>query len=358
MSELINTYDNRATIRWKLLTGASAAALAAYFSLSNAARAEDASRPILWLEAEGQFSLLSDNSEPFIPPFVLNSQFDIASKIARKRSPSEWDEGAKISFEPSGTDWILSLGARYGKTHRHGAGQQYTNHTGGYWSKYYKGIQSAKGANSSEKHLIVDFQAGKDLGLGMFGQEGSSVFSAGVRYAQFTSRGSLNLHSVTPNVPSNYYLFDAGFDARRSFTGIGPSLSWDASADLAGNTADGKLTVDWGVNGALLFGRQRTKAHHHITATYQKGSAKYEFYPSFRYTAYHTANSPSRSKNVTVPALGAYAAISLRYTNAKVTFGYRYDNYFGAIDGGIDASKKEDRSFNGPYASISIGIGD
>jgi len=246
---------------------------------------------------------------------------------------------------------------RYGKSHRSGAGNQYTNHTGGYWSKYYRGIQSAKGS-SSEKHLIVDFQAGKDLGLGMFGYEGSSVVSAGVRYAQFTSRGSLNLHSVTPNVPSNYYLFNAAFDARRKFTGIGPSLSWDASADLAGNAADGRLTIDWGVDGALLFGRQRTKGQHHNTATYQKSSAKYNFYPSFRYTVYHTAQSPSRSKSVTVPALGAYAALSLRYTNAKVTFGYRYDDYFGAIDGGIDASKKENRSFTGPFVSVSFGVGD
>lgn len=356
MSELINTHDNRATIRWKLLTGASTVALAAYFISANMARAEDAAQPTVWIEAGGQYSLLSDDSEAYLPPFALNSQFDVAGRVARKLPPSEWDEDAKITLAPSDTDWIVSLGIRYGKSHRSGAGSQYTNHTGGYWSKYYQGIQSAKGA-SSEKHFIVDFQAGKDFGLGMFGHEGSSILSAGVRYAQFSSRGNLTLHSAT-NPPSNYYIFNAAFRARRSFTGIGPSLSWDASADLAGNTADGKLTLDWGVNGALLFGRQRTKDHHQKTATYQKSSAKYNYYPSFRYTVYHTAQSPSRSKSVTVPALGAYAGISLRYTNAKVTFGYRYDNYFGAIDGGIDASKKEDRSFSGPYASISIGVGN
>ena len=32
---------------------------------------------------------------------------------------------------------------------------------------------------------IADFQAGKDVGLGMFGNGGKSVFSAGVRFAQF-----------------------------------------------------------------------------------------------------------------------------------------------------------------------------
>lgn len=354
MSELINICDNRATIRWKLMTGASAAALAAYFSMSGAARAEDAALPTLWIEAGGQFSLLSDHSEPYIPPFAAVSQFDGAEKVARKSPPSEWDESAKISFQPSDFDWAFSLGVKYGKSKRHQATNQYTKHTAGYWRKYYNGIQSTKGT-SDEKHLIVDFQAGKDFGLGMFGQEGSSVFSVGLRYAQFTSRGNLTLHSAT-NPPSSYYVFDGAFQARRKFTGIGPSLSWDASADLAGNPADGRLTLDWGVNGALLFGRQRAKIHHEKTAQYQPNSAKY--YPSLRYTVYHTATSPSRNKSVTVPALGAYAGLSLRYTNAKVTFGYRYDNYFGAIDGGIDTSKKEDRSFNGPFASISFGIGD
>ncbi len=47
MSELINTHDNRATIRWKLLTGASALALTAYVSSTSAGtrgRCEPATR--------------------------------------------------------------------------------------------------------------------------------------------------------------------------------------------------------------------------------------------------------------------------------------------------------------------------
>ena len=42
MSELIKNNDNRATIRWKLLTGASALALTAYVSSAAVAKAEDA----------------------------------------------------------------------------------------------------------------------------------------------------------------------------------------------------------------------------------------------------------------------------------------------------------------------------
>ncbi len=51
-------------------------------------------------------------------------------------------------------------------------------------------------------------------------------------------------------------------------------------------------------------------------------------------------------------------AFRIVYSDAKISFGYKADFFFGAIDGGIDARKNENRAFFGPYASISIGIGD
>ena len=51
-------------------------------------------------------------------------------------------------------------------------------------------------AQNDEHHLIVDFQAGKDVGLGMFGgKDGSSVFGLGVRFAQFSSKSNIALKS-------------------------------------------------------------------------------------------------------------------------------------------------------------------
>jgi hypothetical protein len=50
--------------------------------------------------------------------------------------------------------------------------------------------------------------------------------------------------------------------------------------------------------------------------------------------------------------------VSWRTSNAKVSLGYRADMFFGAIDGGIDTRKNENRGFYGPFASISIGLGD
>ncbi len=43
--------------------------------------------------------------------------------------------------------------------------------------------------------LVLDFQAGKDVGLGLFGARGSSIVSLGVRFAQFTSTSNVMLKS-------------------------------------------------------------------------------------------------------------------------------------------------------------------
>jgi hypothetical protein len=60
---------------------------------------------------------------------------------------------------------------------------------------------------------------------------------------------------------------------------------------------------------------------------------------------------------VAVPNLGGFAGVSWRYQNAKVSFGYRADEFFGAMDGGLDKHKSENVGFFGPYANISIGLG-
>ena len=50
--------------------------------------------------------------------------------------------------------------------------------------------------------------------------------------------------------------------------------------------------------------------------------------------------------------------MSLRFPNAKLSFGYRGDFFFGAVDSGIETAKSYDRSFYGPFATIGIGLGE
>jgi len=349
MSELINTHDNRATIHWKLLTGVSALTLMVYVSSTNVANADDASRPPIWIELDGQFAQQKNDQDVFLPSFLPVSPFPAASQIGiEKAPPTIWNKGAEITFQPGGSDWVLSLGIRYGKSARDEGINLLTAHAGIGYGDPYDAFQIVK-APSSENHTIVDFQVGKDVGLGRFV---SSVVGAGVRIAQFNSRSHVDIKSQPTNCNAYcpYNKFYASFDASRRFTGIGPSLSWHASTNIAGNPSDGGISLDWGVNGAVLFGRQRMAA--------QEQTSENHFNYFHRVPVYHTSTSVARSKNVTVPNLSGFAAVSWRYAAAKVTLGYRADYFFGVLDGGIDTAKKEDRAFYGPYASISIGIGD
>ena len=129
---------------------------------------------------------------------------------------------------------------------------------------------------------------------------------------------------------------------------------------LAGSPhEDTALSLDWGANAALLFGRQKARTEHHETAQYHPPAPG--FFASQggnRITLYQSPATPThtRSRSVTVPNVGAFAGLSFRYTSAKVSFGYRADFFFGAMDGGIDARKTYDRNFYGPYATVSLGL--
>ena len=238
-------------------------------------------------------------------------------------------------------------------------------------------------ARISEHHLILDFAAGKDVGLGMFGdKDGSSVLSIGIRFAQFGTKSNIaqksdpDWHFHYKYIPAllsfgyrsskiafkqYYHSNHAQLNATRSFHGIGPSLSWTASAPFAGDLKDGELSADWGVNGALLFGRQRAKVRHQTTGLYHNGGSRFRSIPSrteLVRTFHPTPFEAARMKSVTVPNVGGFAGISYRTENFKVSFGYRADMFFGAMDGGIDARKSENRGFFGPFASISVGLGD
>ncbi|HEV2562582.1 MAG TPA: hypothetical protein VGT78_10610 [Rhizomicrobium sp.] len=374
MSELIQKNDNRATIRRKLLTGVSALALTVTVSSTALANADDADRPQIWVELGGQFDQFSGPGSPFAPLFVVNSDWKgnglISPTVQQKMNIFSLGEEGTISFQPEGSDWIFSGALRIGRsgghkfTHQQLKGQQFKDKLG---TKYITNTADPRyaqtKADSDEKHLIADFQAGKDVGLGLFGSEGTSVVSAGVRFAQFTAKSSATIHAM-PHVHfipktftnGNFKLYETehhryfGSGQRAaSFQGVGPSISWDASAAVAGNPESGEITLDWGANAAILFGRQKAKFHHHTTGYYNK--AKY----GTSITAPVTATG-SRVRSVVVPNLGGFAGLSLRWTNAKLSLGYRGDFFLGAIDTGFDSRKSTTRGFYGPFASISVGI--
>ena len=378
MSELIQKNDNRATIRWKLLTGASALALTAYVSSTSLAFAEDSDQPQIWIELGGQLSRLQDSQEIFAPPLMdaRPAIFDPSQKF-EKAPLYSIDEEGRISFQPENSNWVFSAAVRYGRSTSKRHVSQQTNNLypihkyGTYFTRQYYARKFAETiSQNSERHVVLDFQAGKDVGLGMFGKDGSSVVSLGVRIAQFKSNSNVILRSDPDWAPGTKYVYGyhlptqnyhsnaASFSAQRSFRGLGPSLSWSASTPFIGNQQAGELTVDWGLNAALLFGKQKTRTHHQTTGRYHYATLFHNAHT--RYITYQAPAVPDhfRSKSIMVPNVGGFAGISFRYVDAKISVGYKADFFFGAIDGGIDARKEENRGFFGPFASISVGLGD
>jgi len=345
------------TYRRQLLMTASAFALIAMTSTAEGS-GNDTDNPPIWIEFSGGLDSLTDAHDLFTPSYMLATQrsdFETGSPRDLQRGPHMgWDADVKLTFQPEGTDWVLSAAARYGRVlrhqHEHSQPPPYAiTPSYGYAIGPFAFYEAT--ARNMEGHVIIDFHAGKDVGLGLFGARGSSVFSLGARYAHFDSRSDVQLSSHTTLSGYRANVFHGTSDIRHQFSGIGPSISWDAAAPFAGTVENGSLWLDWGANAAILFGKQSTRGTHETRAPHRvsyTGSTAV-------YGSNHSTVARRRSRSVT--NLGGYAAISYRLESVKLSVGYKADMFIGAIDGGIDAAKKEDRAFFGPYASISIGLG-
>ena len=393
MSELIQSREIGSGVRRVLLAGASVVALAPSAAVAGA---QDGDHPTVWIELGGQLNHLNVGFQPFAPDFTSTRPGNFSpSQKFEKPALYGFDEVGKLSFQPEGSGWVMSATIRYGRSSvaRHVRQQNpfsaayhyevYPSYPGLiYYTKQPAAVRFADTmTRNSEQHAVVDFQVGKDVGLGLFGQHAASVVSAGVRFAQFTDSSNIMLKSdpdwrfeLKPfqygpynlsGLAQPYHSNAASFVAERSFRGLGPSLSWNSSASLASDGEGAELDLDWGVNGAVLFGRQKAQTQHQETVLYNNGGhgriININFY-GYNYPqllpVYQHTHSIARSRSVVVPNIGGFAGLSFKYDAAKVSFGYRGDFFFGAMDGGIDARKTYGRNFFGPYASISVGLGD
>ncbi len=378
MSELIQKSNNRTTAKWQLLASVSALALVANAALPDAVSARDEDRPTVWIELGGQMELMQGIGEPITAPFMTALSptpgpyhGDIFFN-GQKPSRHAFGYEGKLTFQPENSDLLFSAGIRYGRSHskRHIHNQTQVapyviSFYGNTYSftKYPAPFADTKSDNR-ESHTVIDFMAGKDVGLGMFGRDGTSTINAGVRFAQFSSRMTLDVQArptlyahpfpILPTLPK-YFEWDQyslSGHADRSFHGVGPSLSWNGSAGLLGNHDNAELMLDWSINAAVLFGRQKASTSHQTKQRHEYGYAHSPEYP----VIYQTGTAHTRSRSVAVPNIGGAIGFSVKYPNAKVSLGYRADFFFGAMDTGIDARHTKDVGFSGPYASISVGL--
>jgi iron complex outermembrane receptor protein len=371
----------------------------------------DNGKPPLWIELGGQLEHISGQGASFVPAFFSNfmnptpatrscstAYYGVnlctvsvpgPSILQEKTTPLEAQqpplfsagEEVKISFQPEDSDWVLSASVRYGRS-----GNKLDVHhqtTKIHYQEYNNNIpHRSAGADlfsqekfvdsqvyHAESHSVMDFQAGKDVGLGLFGENLSTTLSAGIRIAQFMSHSSVDTRARPDlsfltytytnrphrsNLGPAFHTYHAYEKAARKFQGIGPSISWTGSAPVMPVDAGG-LDFDWGANAAILFGRQKSTVAHYQTGRYwpKYGLGEYN-HVKFLHSppGGHTTN-----RDVIVPNVGGMAGISYRYQNAKISLGYRADLFIGAIDGGVDKPKSETLNMSGPFATISFGIG-
>jgi iron complex outermembrane recepter protein len=361
----------RRNIRRKLMTTASALALGASVYGIGQAQAADAENPLIWIELGGQAEQVrgfGDPVDPLFTPEIISDGFMSPLKAQRALGESFGEEGA-ISFQPEDSSWIFSASIRYGRaaggTSKHqqtpGGPRKACIVSCGYLTPRTVEYSETRVGNS-ETHAVLDFQAGQDVGLGLFGGQGQSTLSVGVRIAQFHSKQTLGMNAdpdfyfPIAKYAIHHQTYSVTSHIERSFHGVGPSIAWNASAPFAGNQQDGELTIDWGVNAALLFGRQKVHGHHQTSGVYYK--TRFFKYTRLPVSNIHRSGNPDRARAVTVPDLGGVIGLSLRYSDAKISLGYRYDVLLKAMDTGVDTRKTSNLTFNGPYASISVGLGD
>ena len=366
MSELIAPNGKYASARWKLLTGASALALTANLGAPGLAKADEHDRPAVWIELGGQFDFV-DNPREIWAPSNLPPPIDHPVSGILGLTPHEgYDADAKLTLQPAIADWNFSVSVRYGNARRgpkFAHDQTYKTRDNG--NKYVRTTYAFTDLHKVEetKHDIVDFQAGKDVGVGLFGSHDRSTVNFGVRIAQFYEKtdSRMTAQASKPFKYPVYYYYgtkniNANIQAQRSFSGIGPSISWNSSTPLSG-TLDEGLAFDWGANAAILFGRQKAKVDAHNETDEVIAKAYTPVIHLISTVLTNSSLNENRSRTVVVPNIGAFAGISYRVGGrGKVSLGYRADCVCGAMHGGIDTHESEIIGLHDPFATISLGL--
>jgi len=171
--------------------------------------------------------------------------------------------------------------------------------------------------------------------------------------------GFLELGLFTPAV-SHTSISGAGVQ-NRDFKGFGPQVEWEASHPLVGVNG-GHFDLDWGVKGGVLFGRQHVSFEdggnsYYIIATPFQFMLPGAVVPPTPVVTRLTPHTFQRGADATVPNFEASLGLSYNVGGFTARAGYRWERYFNAIDGGFDTHRSEDRTIDGPYFKLSLGIG-
>lgn len=352
MSELI-TKSNARGLQRHLLSTVSAASLLVVVSAGRANAAQtfltDSDRPALWVELGGSLEQSGGGQAAWIPQFETVPSDDgfadgSEQPDLQKRQRIQFGVEGRVSFQPSGSDWILSASLRYGRGQRSANFHESVGH-----AKYsvFGHFLDTK-ARNVESHAIADFQVGKDVGLGLLGDGGHSTLSAGLRIAQFNSDVRTFATASRSGTAFTQHRYTERAEINRNVSLFGPSLNWSASSPILSGSG---LSLDLSANAAVLFGRQKVRGHM---------STRYAYYHvtyQHRTDVTYNLSDPNRRNSVVVPNVGGTISVSYHLPAAKLSVGYRADAFFNAVDGGAASRQLYNRGFFGPFATLSIGLG-
>jgi len=307
-----------------------------------------------------------------------------------------WKDATDVSLiiQPNDTPWKVTANVRYGKVENNRRGRaeslsdpvcyslqyRFCSPTSPYHN-YSHLVQLTNYDDAAEhdieRHLFVDFVASHDVGLG---SRVHSYLGLGARYADLHSDSDLDIRGIPDNnQPFNvvkvgispFHGYQSYASIRRAFIGAGPIAKWDGSYDLFGSDDTGKIDVDWSVTGGMLFGRRKahvsddetTYNYTDITAVGSIGQPSRANFVDGATLAPTSSDTHTvlidRKHTATVPTLGGSLGLSYTLGRISVGGGYRWERYFGAIDGGgADGAKSYDRTIQGPYLKISFGFGN
>ena len=310
-----------------------------------------------------------------IAPSFVDGFSDAINPDGAQNRDLDWGDGrdVRLTYASSG-GWRASAGVRIGKTN--GSDKFLASEVGStgcvaaltvcqYYENpkyYFNGTNFSKATVANrEEHTIVDFDVGRDVGLGAGFK---SAVRAGFRYGHLESTTRLQLFGTSDwYIPAEYAIakyshkssYTADLTSSREFTGVGPILSWDASRRLLGDETVGRVDVYLSVSGGVLFGKQKTSVAGQETSSYYSG--KYYFGLAQVGPTEVASGPPKRQTSVTVPLIDLSLGLSYEIERFKVSAGYRWERYFDMLDVGYDEAKDADRTIDGPYFKIAVGFG-
>jgi hypothetical protein len=329
-------------LRIALLAGASVVALAA---AAPSAGAADMSAPMprkapplapvpkdtwtWWVE--GGAMNVAGSAQSFGPVSILGTT--VNTGINGPKANWGWEGAIGFDWQAAAlAPWHFSGQFRYGSSTK---GQGFQRALAGTISTTHFAASTAGNASIREDHWLVDFNVGRDFGLG----NGEAQWTLGVRVADLRSKLNLNGNfavaatNATGVITATHGVFSA--QEKSEFLGAGPRLGVVGSTPLGG-----PWSFDWLAGAAVLFGErtlQRT-----ATATTATGSV--------------ASLSFNNSDNAAVFNADAQAGLSYWFSpTMKITASYRFDGYFNAIKT-FDSSGNPvnvDRFYNGPMLRLT-----